>query len=187
MRQLRGNAHSIHIFNSGPVIFVYDEANGPAIGDANPSLLTGYHADEATDLDAPLLRLGESGKLVVFELYQDDELGAELSLGPPFADGEVDELAYSEPRKARLSLPSGALRIESYDSLTLGGAEPGDEGAQVMLPPGEYVLSVQHLATEFEQDPDEPLPQYYLTLQPAAPAAGEPQAGPPFLRYPRAG
>jgi hypothetical protein len=48
----------------------------------------------------------------------------------------------------RLSLPSGKLCIESFDSLRLGGEAPAREGARVTLRPGDYTLTLQRVDVE---------------------------------------
>jgi hypothetical protein len=152
--------------------------------EVNPSLLMGYHGIAAQDVDAALLALGARGLLIVFELYQDDELQAEVSLGPPLSEGEVEGTAWSAPTQALLSLPSGTLCIESMDSLRLGPEEPTDEGVCLMLPPGDYVVSLQCLSRDYEQTPDALVPEYYLSLVPLSDRQSRPP-NQPFLAYPR--
>jgi len=122
--------------------------------------------------------------LIVFELYQDDELQAEVSLGPPLGEAEAEGIPWSEPKKTLLSLPSGALCIESMDSLRIGADEPTDQGAQLTLPPGDYELSLQCLSREYEQDPDALVPEYYISLVPLYDPKNRP-SNQPFLTYPR--
>ena len=170
---LRPGAFAIDVYNSGPVVFVYDQAHAGAITEAEPSLLQGFHGDPAQDVDDALRALGDRGMLAVFALYQDDELCAELSLGPP-----IDDERYGAPQRTYLAVPSGALCIDSYDSLPM--ADGADEGARITVAPGDYVLAVQSLADDYEQDEDALVPQYYLSLAPAG--SDRPQR--PFMPYP---
>ena len=133
-------------------------------------------------MEKPLLALGEKGLLVVFELYQDDELQAEVSLGPPVDQSEG--FPWSKPGEAFLSLPSGTLCIESMDCLRIGTEEPTDEGARLALLPGDYVVSLQCLFPDYEQDPDGLVPEYYLSLVPLLDREKRPP-NQPFLAYPR--
>jgi hypothetical protein len=182
VRRIRKDAHQVSIYNSGGTIFLYDDANSQVIKEANPSLLMGYYGIPEKDVDTPLLALGEKGLLVVFELRQDDELQAEVSLGPP-VDQEKG-IPWSKPREAFLSLPSGTLCIESMDCLRIGTEEPTDEGARLALPPGDYVVSLQGLSPDYEQDPDALAPEYYLSLVPLLDRENRPP-NQPFLAYPR--
>jgi hypothetical protein len=163
---------------------LYDDANGQAIKAAGPSLLNGYYGNPAKDVDDALLALGKKGLLIVFELYQDDELQAEVSLGPPLSEQEVHGIPWSQPKKALLSLPSGDLCIESMDCLRIGGEQPTDEGARLALPPGDYVVSLQCLSHEYEQDPNALVPEYYISLVPLAVHETRP-LNQPLLMYPR--
>ncbi len=185
VRRLRPDAHQVGIYNSAATVYLYDETHGAAITRASPSLLQGFHGDAAHDVDAALIALGEQGMLVVFELYQDDELQAEVSLGPPLAGGEAggSGIPWSEAQSTFLSLPSGALCIESMDCLRLGPEAPTDQGARLSLPPGDYVVSIQCLGREYEQDADDLVPEYFISLVPAQKGARLPNR--PFLAHPR--
>ena len=179
VRRLCHDAYQVWLYNSGPTIFLYDDAYGEAIKEANPSLLMGYHGIPAQDVDAALLALGARGLLIVFALYQDDELQAAVSLGPPLSEAEAEGIPWSAPAQALLSLPSGTFCIESLDSLRLGPEEPTDTGTHLTLPPGDYVVALQCLSCDYAQTPGALVPEYYLG--PGA-ARGSPRTG----RYGRA-
>lgn len=179
---IRPDSFQISIYNSAATIFLYDEANMAVIQQANPSLLHGYYAIPEKDIDPPLLSLGKIGALLVFELYQDDELQAELSLGQPLNPSE-SIATWSKPQKGWLSLPSGILCIESLDCLRLGEDIPSEVGARLTLPKGNYELSLQCLSREYEQAHDHLIPEYFISLRPLNPE--HPQLdGSPFLPYP---
>ena len=183
IRQLRADSTVAYVYNSGALMFLYDDASGEAIREASPSLTQGYYGDPDKDVDAALVALGEQGHLVVFEIYQDDEFVGEVSVGPPIGAGEAGGLPFSEPVRALLSLPSGALAIESFDSLRVGGEEPTDPGAIVTVPPGTYVVSLQCLSPEYEQDRDDLVAEYVITLEPLGAGDAAP-ANRPLLAYP---
>src|SRR5688572_13494323 len=95
-------ANRVELENSGLVLFLYDAANAKALRKAKLAIFDGYSPDVAYE-DAP-------NKLVTIELVQDDDVVMQVSVGAP-----KDLPA----QRARLDLPSGRLRIESYDSLQL--------------------------------------------------------------------
>lgn len=183
IRPLRDNSTLVWVYNSGPTMFLYDDASQDAIRDASPSLLHGYYGDPAKDVDGPLLALGEQGHLVVFELYQDDEFVGELSVGQPLSQDETDGLPWSEPAWAYLNLPSGRLCVESLDSLRVGDDDPTDPGAMVSVPPGAYAVSLQCLSHDYKQDDNNLIAEYFIALE-RLDADGTPPAKQPFLAYP---
>lgn len=183
VRRIRQNSEQIYVYNSAGTIYLYDEANRTAIVEANPSILHSYYGLPEKDVDTPLLALGEKGMLVVFELYQDDELQAELCLGSPLSKSEMGKIPWSNPQTAFLSLPSGILWVESMDSLSLGTEETDEVGYQVTVSPGEYCLSLQCLSPQYDQDPAALLPEYFIALQPIS--SSDRPVNQPFLSYPR--
>lgn len=182
VRLLRKEAKQVYVYNSGPTIYFFDSQYTQAIREANPSLLTGFHDDPGVDVDAPLLELGNKGMLVVFELFQDDEFQAELSIGAPMSAGEHGGIPWSEQREAFLSLPGGTLCLESIDAMSIF-EEPADEPARVSVPQGDYVLGIQALGEEYEQSSAELVPEYYITLRSLAKWEKRHENN-PFIRYP---
>jgi hypothetical protein len=181
-RKLRVDNWTVAVYNSGPTVFLYDDAHADEIRSAAPSLLTGYYAAPEKDLDKPLLSLGEKGVLVVFELYQDDPLLAEVSIGPPLGTEEMQGLPWSRPQGAYLALPSGQLCIESMDSLRVGPIPPSDPGGRLSVPAGDYLVSLQCLSHSYEQTEETLWPEYFLSLQ--AMGAGPRPENRPFFTYP---
>ena len=122
----------VEVFNSSGVALLFDEANLEAIREANPFILEGFRGEE--DVADPLLReLTARGLLLVYELYQDDEIRVDVVVG----DAELPDGCQGEKR-GRLELPTGRLHVASHDSL--GG---GDPDGVVEVPPGSYVASVR--------------------------------------------
>jgi hypothetical protein len=189
VRLIRDDAQQIYVYNDGPTIFFYDKKNLEIIKAANPSLLEGFYDDPEKDLDKPLLELGEQGRLVVLELFQDDEFQAELSLGQPLEITVEGKELWSQPQGAFLSLPSGQLCVESMNSSWLNedlfdNGKPVDEGAYLTVAPGDYILSVQVLNRNYEQDDNNLIPEYYLTLVQISGGRGS-FPNHPFIMYPR--
>jgi hypothetical protein len=89
-----------------------------------------------------------SGLLVGYSLVQDDDLDIEISVGPPLTAKRLSAARWLEPQTAFLRLPSGKLCVESNDASRLGPEKPGEEGATVELPPGDYRLTLYRLDYE---------------------------------------
>jgi hypothetical protein len=142
---IREGAQRVRIYNSGHLVFLYDEANRTAINEAAPEILYGFRG-EADLNDEALQKLANEGTLVIYELRQDDELDVEIVLGEPLSVSELSVARWKFPQQARLAMPSGKLCIESYDSLLLGDDDPTDPGAVLDVPPGDYTLTLHRIA-----------------------------------------
>ncbi len=132
------------VFNSGLEVWLYDEANRDAI--VASGALDGFE-------DAKMAPLFAAGLLAAYSLYQDDELHVGVLVGDPPSDEALKDQAWLEPQTAFLRLPSGQLCVESNDASRIGPEEPGDEGGQIDVPPGDYRLTlyrVDHEALERE-------------------------------------
>jgi hypothetical protein len=141
---IREGAQRADVYNSGLLVFVYDEANRLMINQAAPSVLDGFSRDEVLN-DQSLQELARTGTLVVYELQQDDELDMEVVVGEALTVEELSIGLWEPVQYARLNLPSGRLCIESYDSLRLGDEQPTDEGAIFSVPPGDYVMTLHRI------------------------------------------
>lgn len=143
LKTIRADSFPVEIYNSGLLVFLYDESHSETIRSAYPSVLDYY--DEGSVYDDALIKLTQDGILVVYELAQDDELMVEVSLGPPLSAAEKGTLPWTRDQHARIGIPSGKLCIEGYDALRLGEEEPTDEGAVLKVPPAEYQLTLHRL------------------------------------------
>ena len=143
MRTLRTDSQIVEVFNSGLVVFVFDEQHRPAIQEADPVVLRGLGTDGEESKDPILKQLAKDGMLLTYELCQDDQLCLELSVGDPLSAKERrgHQASWMRVQKAFLSVPSGKLRVESYDSLTLT-PDPNEEGATLEVPPGDYAVAM---------------------------------------------
>lgn len=137
------------------MVFLYDEAHTDRIQQVGPSILEGFGEDDATD--PRLAELAAAGVLVVFELQGDDSLSIELSVGEPLTAAETAEGGWSLPvQRARLFLPSGALRIECYNNLQFDPyTEEGEAGEIVSIEPGDYAVSLYHRDLWDDEDDDD--------------------------------
>src|SRR5262249_8691262 len=136
----------VEVYNDGLLVFLYDEVNGAAIRESGVDILTGFGDD--TPRDRRLKDLAAKGMLVAYELQQDDNVRAEVIVGRPLSREEMACCCWHLRQRTLLSLPSGRLCIESYNSLRIGPEEPGDEGAVVKVPPGDYLLTLHRIDWE---------------------------------------
>ena len=155
---IRRGARRFEIRNSGPLIFLYDEASAAAIRAANPAVLSGYARKESPK-DTALRQLAAQGLLVAYELMQDSDRVVEVAVGPPLSAREKQRTAWLPAQRALLSLPSGELCVEPYDYCRLTpdwdswvgdhreryGTEMEYHGAVLRVPPGRYLLTLHRV------------------------------------------
>ncbi len=137
---VRKGAVPVKVQNSGLVVFLYDEANARVIRESRAQLLEGY--GDTTLQDSRLADLAARGLLVAYELRQDDDIEAEVVVGPPLSAEELGSAPWLEPQHARIAIPSGTFCVEGYDALTVGRDEPRVRGGRVDVPKGNYLLTL---------------------------------------------
>lgn len=152
----RKGAHRVEVYNDGRAVFLYDESHAARIEETR-ALREPLSSQNADSNDA-LRRLAEQGVLVVYELPEDNALALEVVVGPPLGAAEMAKLPWLKPQEAVLRLPSGTLRIDSYNTLPArlyaSDAEPeaeDDEPARVQVAPGEYLLTLHRVDTAAAQ------------------------------------
>jgi hypothetical protein len=136
---IRRGSSRVKVRNSGLEVWIYDDANREEI------ILSG--AMKTLD-DQDLSKLFRQGLLAAYELYQDDTIDVEVIVGEPVTEQELACAAWLEPQSTYLHLPSGRFCIESNDASRIGPEEPGVEGAQIEIEPGEYKLSLYRIDEE---------------------------------------
>jgi hypothetical protein len=163
----RAGGRRVSVFNSGLEVWLYDEANRERIANAGSP-------DEGFGGMPPRFeRSTEQGLVVGYSLRQDDELDIEVHVGRSFTKKELGVGHWLEPQHALLKLPSGALCIESNDASRVGPERPGEKGAIVEVPPGDYrltLLRVDHEALDREER-EWAGPQEVVLLTPGGKAA----------------
>ena len=189
MKKIRAESKAVNVYNEGLVVFLYDEANGKAIQQADPSLLEGFSDEDAND--PKLVGLAKKGQLVAYELEQDDALSIEVASGAPLTDAELKTGRWHSVQRAPISLPSGKLCMEGYNNLRLSPDYDPDEdpGAVVKVPKGEYVLSLYRTDWDalerdglWDDSKEWQGPAQVLVLTPAADAETVPDPA-PMLRF----
>lgn len=145
VKRLREGTEQVWVYNSSGLVFLYDEGNADAIAAAAPFILEGFRG-EADLVDPVLCKLARNGLLLAYELYQDDEILLEVSIGGPALDPvESGGAKYLGPKLAHLELPTGRMHVASHDTIRIGGREPGDPDAVLEVPPGSYAVSITWL------------------------------------------
>ncbi len=139
---IRQGATPVHIYNEGIVVFLYDEANGERIRDADPKIIWG--ADPAAFQEPATRELLAAGDLLFYGLQGDGGVDVEVVVGASLTKEELSTGKWFPPQTGYLSLPSGRLCIHSYNTLPMGDNEedPSDKGAVVEVPAGTYRVTL---------------------------------------------
>lgn len=139
---IRDGSVRIYFYNDGLTVFLYDLSNENRIRESNPKIIwfagTEAFEDEATK------KLLESDTLLVYGLHSDGGVEPEIIVGEPLSDDELPKAIWLEPESGFLNLPTGKLCIHSFNTLPMGDNddEPGDEGAVVEVPFGQYKITI---------------------------------------------
>jgi hypothetical protein len=139
---VRDGCTRLKIFNSGLEVWCYDEANREVI------CSSGAMNFGTKGADRKFRTLAKEGTLVGYSLLQDDELDIMVYGGAPLTAAELAIGRWLEPQTALLRLPSGKLCVESNDASRIGPDEPGEKGAFVEVPPGDYRLTLYRIDYE---------------------------------------
>lgn len=141
LRNLRADSRRFSVYNDGPWAFLYDasfEAELEAMKASEVLVGARVDADVAAAIRARDL-------LVAYELQQDDPIDAELAVGDPLTTEEKIDLPYLPPRQARLHLPSGRLRLESLNTLSIDDDPTDEPNFEVEVGPGLYLVRFESL------------------------------------------
>ena len=137
--------HPVRLDNSGLLVFLRDPANDATLNDVPPSVLS--HFTGPLDANDRVLLQLPAGTLVAYELAQDDPVEVEVIVGQPLTAKQAAG-KYHDPERTRLAVSSGTVRIETYDSLSVGPNRGEDDGHSITVKPGDYVLSLYRRAGE---------------------------------------
>ena len=142
---IRKDAVPVRIYNEGLVVYLYDEGNTERLRE----LLRKHRLknDFFSNLQAKKFReiVAREALCVAYTLEQDDPISAEVGTGTPLSESELKLARWHEPQTARLSLPTGRLRIDSPNTMPLDPDPPGDPGATVPVKPGDYMLTLYRI------------------------------------------
>jgi hypothetical protein len=139
---VRKGGFYLQVPNSGLEVWLYDDANRRAIRAAKGD-------DEGCGGMPPCFaERTREGLVVGYGLVQDDDLELEVHVGDPLTEAELSIARWLEPQSAFLRLPSGRFCLESNDASRIGPGEPGETGARVNVPAGDYRLTLYRIDHE---------------------------------------
>lgn len=174
-RKLLASAQRVKVFNSGLNVWLYDRS-------FREELKASEAFEVATDAEVfeqAMQGFVQDGRIISYDLMQDDFLDIAVAVREPLTAKELGSIPWREPQQAFLRLPTGRLVVESNDSLTIRSLQPTDPGAEVTVPPGDYLVTLHRVdwdtLAEDEIDWDGPSEFITLTSGPAAqPVRGQP-------------
>jgi hypothetical protein len=126
------------IFNSGLEVWLYDRSYRDEL---KASGAFEEDADEAL-FEKALQAFVRDGRIMAYQLMQDDSLDMAVAVRKPFTTRDLAGARWLDPQQGFLRLPSGHLVVESNDSLTLRKSKPTDPGAELAVPPGNYLATL---------------------------------------------
>ena len=138
---LLAGARRVEVFNSGLEVWLYDATFRDEL---KASQAFEEDAEDAL-FETALAAFVKDGRIMAYQLMQDDSLDIALIVGKPPAAKAFAAARWLDPQQAFLRLPSGRLVIESNDALTIRRSKPTDEGAEVSVPPGDYLATLHRI------------------------------------------
>jgi len=150
----------VHVSGSALLGFACDESHVQRLREAPPLTARGDVSDRAIK--------AADGAVLVWELFQDDDLRVAVHAGPPPQDGDLYPLTVHRAKPALLRLPTGRLAVESVESLEVGG------GAVVEVEPGDHAVSLVRVLPESFSEIEAGGADTWLCLQQAAQVSAKP-------------
>ena len=132
----------LKIPNSGLEVWLYDDAHRTAI--RRPTAKDKGFGGMPPQVEKHM----RAGRLVGYSLAQDDDLDLEITVGPTPSAKKLSAARWLDPQTAFLRLPSGQLCVESNDASRLGPEPPGEKGATLKVPAGNYRLTLYRIDYE---------------------------------------
>jgi len=170
MRRVHQRSKRAAFYNEGPVVFLYDGSYAAAIRESGAEVLEGFSESSADD--PALTELAARGELVLYELFQDDEVEIEVIVADKITPDERARLsAHVRLPTGWIRLPTGKLFLDSYNTLRAGYEEATDKGATLSLPAGDYSVTVyqcDNVAAEKSEHPHDVLLLRPLKRKPTA-------------------
>lgn len=175
---IRAGSQRAEVYNEGLCVYLHDEGHGPRLREMLESGKFGKASPDEVffeNLSVPEFAAAVVKKrlALAYELRQDDEVVADVAVGPPLTEAELAVACWHEPQRAKLHLPTGKLRIDTPNTMPLDPEEHEDEGAVVEVPPGEYVVSLYRIDWDEMRRQEKKKykgPQEFILLTPAAEA-----------------
>ena len=149
-KKLLSAAQRVKVFNSGLEVWLYDRSF------RNPLKASGAFEVDAGGavFEKAMQGFVREGRILSYSLMQDDSLDLALAVRKPLTKAELGTISWREPQQAFLRLPTGRLVVESNDSLTIRKLKPTDPGAEIMVPPGDYLVTLYRVDWDVLADDD---------------------------------
>jgi hypothetical protein len=136
--------HPVAIFNSGLEVWLYDKSFGDALKSSGA-----FEEDADNDaFEKAMQGFVRDGRIMAYRLVEDSGVDIVIAVREPLTEAELGATPFLAPQRAFLRLPSGCLVIESNDSLTIRQSKPTDAGAEVQVPPGDYLATLYRVDTD---------------------------------------
>jgi hypothetical protein len=187
---LRPGAKRLSVYNEGLCVYVRDDGQDAALRALIASRKFGKQDPQATFYERLALpafgnAVARDGLAFAFDLQQDDEIDIEVLVGPPLTPAQLADALWMVPQTTWLRLPTGLLRIDTPNTMSLD-PDPGDDpGGVAKVPPGDYEIRLYRVDWDAmhreERDDDYDGPGHLLVL---TPLAGKPRATSSILRFP---
>jgi hypothetical protein len=133
----------VEVYNEGLCVYLHDEGNADRL---RKLIETKAEPDEDfySNLSTPAFAnaVAAESLAIAYELQQDAEVDAEVIVGPVMTAEELSHARWLPVQRGKLSLPTGRLRIDTPNTMPLDPEEPGDSGAVIDVPPGNYAVSL---------------------------------------------
>lgn len=190
---IRADSVLAKVYNDGLCVYIWDEGHAARIREmlANRKSYRGCSPEKSFFENLASAAFGraaaEAGLAAVYTLEQDDEVAVEVIVGPDLTADELAGACWLEPQRARLSLPTGRLRIDTPNTMPLDPDEKSDPGALVSVAPGDYVLTVYRVdwSEMKRRGCRRKMPSEVLLLTPSPQATRVATAGPVLPFTPR--
>jgi hypothetical protein len=185
---LRDGAQRAELYNDGLVVYLYDLSFRESLKSDNAwdQVNAAFDAEKP---DKALKQFLNSQRLAAYELQQDDEVLADVVVGPPLTSAELKSrkgVKWFKAQTTLLKVPTGALRVECANSCEIGPEEPTDPGATLKVPPGDYLLSLYRIDWAAMKEADSNPPKVVgetIVLTPLADAT-PPKTYSALMRFP---
>ncbi|MCU7959157.1 MAG: hypothetical protein KZQ58_03985, partial [gamma proteobacterium symbiont of Bathyaustriella thionipta] len=104
--------------------------------------------DAGVEAEQRLERLAKDGLIVAWQLADDENALVDILVGKKLTSAQKAKAEWWKPQAAYLNVPSGSLRLETLNSLSISPDDTDDVGYEFKVPAGEYDLILDRVARE---------------------------------------
>ncbi|MFO1020424.1 MAG: hypothetical protein U0903_06980 [Planctomycetales bacterium] len=145
-KSIRPGGKRYRVFNEGLCVYLHDAGNTVPLRSLieQQGLTTNYFLDNLAHPEFSRA-VRENSSAIAYRLAQDEDIEVEIVVGPTLTDKELESAYWLPAQFARLSLPTGQLRIDSPNTLPLDPVIKHDPPAIAHVPPGDYRVTLYRL------------------------------------------